>query len=347
MNSGSIIINIKTKEDINKITSDTKYINLSIDNINTDVIDYFLLNGKNYSYTEAISNRNGFIYADYETFKLGETIIDNILDNMPNNLNSMEKVRYIYISLGKILSSDINAIEDKNDAISFNKISTINNIWGAISKRKVCDSVTSKIFMYICTRIGIKSEIVSSNIKGNIANKVYIDDTYLIVDLFNDIHNIQGNFCTHYFDKYNDNKELDKKVSYIKEEYTDNYISDILSQLDYTKEDMLYQILTLTNNIINVSKIGPTELFKVYRSIFDKYIPNSDIKINNLFIYSDFSNKDHFIVFSYKNNYYSFNYTKNCFVNIEENILYNNIKNNKIGIYNEEDFNLIEKRVVL
>lgn len=347
MNSNSIIINIKTKEDINNITVDTKYINLSIDNISTEIIDYFLLNGKDYSYADTINYRSGFIYADYETFKLGESVIDNIIDSMPSNLNKLEKVRYIYISLGKILSSDINTIEDKNDIISFNKISVVNNIWGALSKGKVCDLVTAKIFMYVCTRIGIKCEIINSSIKGNIANKVYIDDTFLIVDLFNDIYNIQGGFCTNFFDKYNDNKELDKKVSYREEEYTDYYLSNIFSEMDFTQDDILFQILTLTNSIINVSNIGPTELFKIYRNIFDKYIPSFDIKINNLFIYSNFSNKEHFLVFNYKNNYYSFNYNKKCFINIDEKILFDNIKKNKIGIYNEEDFVFREGGVIL
>lgn len=346
MNSNSIIINIKSKEDVNNITADTKYINLSIDNINTEIIDYFLLNGKDYSYADTINCRNGFIYADYETFKLGESVIDNIIDNMPNHLNELEKVRYIYISLGKIISSDINTIEDKNDIISFNKISVINNIWGSLSKGKVCDSVTSKMFMYLCTRIGIKCEIINSSIKGNIANKVYIDDTFLIVDLFNDIHNIQGGFCTCFFDKYNDNKEMDRKILYIDEEYTEYYLSNILSEMDYTQDDILFQTLTLTNGIINVSNIGVTELFKIYRNIFDKYMPNCDIKINNFFIYRNFYNKEHFLVFNYKNNYYCFNYNRKCFINIEENVFFDNIKKKKIGIYNEEDFDFREKRVI-
>lgn len=347
MNDTSIIINIKTKEDIKKISSNTKYINISIDNINTEVIDYFLLNGKDYSYSDAINDRNGFVYVDYEMFKLGEKIIDNIIDSMPNNLTKLEKVRYIYISLGKIINSDINAIESKNETISFNKISVINNIWGALSKSKVCDSVTSKIFMYVCTRIGIKCELVSSSIKGSIANKVYIDDTILIVDLFNDIHNIQGGFSTRYFDKYNDNREIDVKLEYIKDEYMDFYVSTVFDEIKQTNDDILYQILSLTNKIININYIGPYELFKIYRNIFDKYLPNYNIKINNLFIRNNFDNKEHFIIFNYKNSYYSFNYNKKCFVNIDMDILYDNIKKNRIGIYNEEDFPIIEKRLVL
>lgn len=347
MNSDSIIVNIKNKKDIEKITPDTKYINLSIESVNNEVIDYFLLNGINYSYSDTINNRKGFIYANYEMFKSGESIINNIIDNIPSNLNKLEKTRYIYIYLGKIFSSDINAMNDKNETISFNKISVINNIWGAISKGKVCDVIVSKIFMYVCSRMNIKCELISSNINGNIANKVHLDDSFLIVNLFNDIHNIQGGFSTQHFDKYNNNKEIDIKISYIKEEYMEYYVSKVIDELDYNKENILYEILSLTNKVINISNIGPFELFKIYKSIFDKHAPDYDIRINNLFVHSGLYHREHFIIFSHNDEYYSFNYNRKCFININKNTIYENIKNNRIGIYDDEDFGLKEKKVVL
>lgn len=347
MNSGAVIVNVKNMNDINNITFDTKYINISIDNISTDVIDYFLLNGAGYSYSETIDGRNGFIYADYDMFKFGESIIDNILDNMPDGLNKLEMVRYMYLFLGRVLYIDINTMNDKNEMISFSKISMVNNIWGSLSKRKVNDVVVSKIFMYVCSRIGIKCEIVSSSIRGNTANKVYLDDSFLIVDLFNDIHNIQGGFCTKYFDKYNDNREMDKKLSYIKDDYMDYYIDSIFKNFDYAKDDILYEMLSLTNKVIDASNIGPYELFKIYRSIFDRYVPNYGIKINNLFVCNGLDNREHFILFSYNENYYSYNYNKRCFTKVDDKIIYDSIKTNKIGIYDDEDFMKEEKRVLL
>ena len=62
--------------------------------------------------------------------------IDNIIQSMPSNLSNIEKIRYIYIYLGKMLCSDINIMEDKNEIISFSNISTINNIWGSIIRRR-------------------------------------------------------------------------------------------------------------------------------------------------------------------------------------------------------------------
>ena len=347
MNSGDIIVNIKNMKDIDKITDNTRYINLSIDDVDSKVIDFFLLNGEKYSYSDTILDRNGFIYANYDMFKYGESIITNIIDTMPINLNNIEKVRYLYITLGKILCIDINSINSKNDSISFNNISTINNIWGSLCKGKVNVSVISKIFMYLCYRTNIKCELVSTNIKGNIANKVYIDNNYLILDLFNDIHNIQGGFSTKYFDNCNDNKDIDKKIGYIKDDYMDVYIDKVLKDIDYTNDAILYEILNLTSSVMNVKNIGTYELYQIYRNIFDKYTPNYDIKINNLFIGNSYAQRNHFILFSYNGKYYSFNYNKGYFIYVDENVIKDNIKNRRIGIYDDEEFELIEKGMVL
>lgn len=347
MNSGDIIVNIKNVKDIDNISSNTKYINIAIDCVHKEVIDYFLLNGSKYSYSDSIDGRNGFIYASYDMFKNSENIINNIIDNIPCNLSQLEMVRYIYIALGKFLSSDINTMNDKNEIISFNKISTINNVWGAISKGRVGDTVLSKIFMYLCSRLGIKCELISASIKGNTANKVYIDNTFLIVDLYSDIHNIQGGFSTKYFDKYNNDKNMDKKIFYIKDEYMDYYVDNVLKNLGCNNDNVLVDILNLTSNIIDVGNIGSFELYKIYRNIFDMYATGYEISVNNLFISSGFDEREHFTLFGYNDNYYSFNYNKNSFVNIDINILYDNIKNKRIGVYDDEDFEIRVKGVAL
>lgn len=132
----SKILNIHDKEDIKKITSDTKYVNVSINNVNMDIINYFLENGANYSYSDSIDNKNGFIYVDYDMFKEGESILNSIIDNMPNNLSEIEKIRYLYISLGKMVGFDINVAPSKNEVISLNTITYLNSVWGLYLKEK-------------------------------------------------------------------------------------------------------------------------------------------------------------------------------------------------------------------
>lgn len=55
------------------------------------------------------------------------------------------------------------------------------------------------------------------------ANKIYINNTYIIVNLFEDIANIKAGFSTEHFDKYNNNIELDKKIKYINDNYTEYF----------------------------------------------------------------------------------------------------------------------------
>lgn len=346
MDRENIIVSVKSMDDISKINRDTKYINVSIDNVNMEVIDYFLLHGQNFSYSDTINDRNGFIYSSYDMFKNGEVILDNIIDNMPSNLNDIQKARYIYISLGKILSVDINTMDSKNDVVSFGNISTINNIWGALYKKKITDISISKLFMYLCSRIGIKSELISSGINGHIANKVYVDSSYLVVDLYSDIYNIQGGFVTRYFDKYNNDKNLDKKVLYIREEYTDYYIDNALGG-SAIEGDFIDEILSRTQKILDINNIGVVELSKIYRDIFDKYTPNYDIKINNFYACDGFSNRQHFIMISYNGKCYSFNYSRECFSSLDHDMIIDNLNSKKIGLYDNEEFNVMEKGMVL
>ena len=104
------IVSINKEEDISKITKETKYINIPIDIVNNK---YFLINGVDYSYSESINSKQGFIYTDYNMFKQGELLIDSIIKDIPQNLSDIEKVRYIYITLGKELNIDINTLSSK------------------------------------------------------------------------------------------------------------------------------------------------------------------------------------------------------------------------------------------
>lgn len=347
MNGTNVIVSVNTMNDINNIDNNTKYINLSIDNFDKDIINYFLEYGSNYSYTDIVDKKSGFIYATYNMFKSSENIINNIINNIPSNLSNLEKVRYLYISLGKILCADINTMDNKNEKISFSSVSNINNIWGSINCGKTTSASISKILMYLCSRIGIKSELINSDVNENIGNKIYIDDNYLIVDLYKDLYNVQSGFSTKYFDKYNDNKDIDKRIFYIKNNYINEIIDKELKNFDYAGEDMLINILNIIENNIDISNIGVIELSKVCKDIFDKYCPNYDIRINNLFLLENNDNKDHFIVISYNDKFYSYNYNKNHFIKMNYDVIAKNIKDNKIGVYEEENFYYKESRIVL
>ena len=102
-NKDSLILSISTKEDINKITDNTKYINIDITNPNHEVISYFKKNGHNYKYADKTNDILGYNYVDYNTFIKAETIIDLIFASMPNDLTKIEIAKYLYISAAKYL----------------------------------------------------------------------------------------------------------------------------------------------------------------------------------------------------------------------------------------------------
>ena len=76
--------------------------------------------------------------------------------------------------------------------------------------------------------------------------------------------------------------------------------------------------------------------------IFTKYCPNYEISINNLYI-QNLYNKEHFILITNNKKYYSYNYTRNSFVEIPKEELTKNLESKKIGTYLNEKIPFIVK----
>ena len=75
---------------------------------------------------------------------------------------------------------------------------------------------------------------------------------------------MQAGFKTNDFPGYNDNLEIDKKISYIKDNYNENKIETSFKNLDYTMDDIFQTILLKTQEIIKADKIKPIELGIIY-----------------------------------------------------------------------------------
>lgn len=332
-----LMLSIADLEDLSKLEENKsfKYINIDITNPNKKIIDYLLTNGQNLLFTNIINDRPGYIYVDYVAFRNGQLLINELIKSIPDNLTDLEKCKYLYVKLGSFIGYDINAIEEKNETMNLSTIHTINNIWGAMSKGKGTNKSITELFFYLCRLAGIDCKIVIINNFGYQKNIITIDNTEIIVDLTQDIPYIQSGFRTRFFGTYNDDEELDKKIGYLKEEYSEKKLETALKKLDYTQDDFFKQILLRTQNIIGVSNMQPIELGIIYNDIFNKYCPNQDISINNLYI-STFNKKEHFILISHNGKHYSFNYSRNTFVEIKGEELTRNIEDKKIGIYDDE-----------
>lgn len=333
-NKSSLIVSISKTSDLDKITKDTKYINIDITNISQEIISYFIKNGTSFMYSDIIENTPGYNYVSYNDFVKAENIIDKIYNEMPNNLNEIEVAKYLYVAIPKYVYFDINTDKIKNEIYNLSLMSTVNNIWGSLSSGRINDISASKIYYYLCRRVGIDISIVIDEDNKQALTKLLIDNQVLITDLFEDIPFIQCNMQTNHFATYNDDISLDKKIKYLKNKYNNYYLDKALKNIDYTKEDCIYTILNITKDIININTIKPVELSIIYRYIFDRYCPNYNVKINNLYLNNE--NKNHFIIISYNNIHYSYNYKLQKFIEVSDEDIIDNINDGKIGLYHGE-----------
>ena len=331
-------MNITSMLDINKLkqNQDVKYLNIDIMNLDIEVIYYLIDNGQNYSYSDLVDNVPGYIYVPHNIFKQSMTFILDIINHIPATLTELEIARYLYITIGKNIGYDINILPDKNETFSLKNINTINNLWGCINLTKGTNTSFCKLYLYLCRIMNIDCKLLPIGKLNYLKNILTIDNTNIIVDITQDIPFIQAGFKTNHFPGYNDNLEIDKKISYIKDNYNENLLEQNLKHLDYSQKDIFQNILLKTQEIIGAEKIKPIELGIIYDIIFTKYYPNQDIKINNLYI-QNLSNKEHFILITHNQKCYSYNYTQNSFVEIPKEKIIKNIESKKIGTYFNEN----------
>lgn len=333
-NTNALVVSVSSMKDIEKIKENTKYINIDITNCDYNVIDYFLKKGQKYLYSEIIDNTKGYIYVTYEDFSNAENIINMIYVNMPNDLTKLEIARYLYTAIANYVFFDINIVPEKNESYSFSLTSNINNLWGSLSIGRVTDISAAKIYYYLCKRLDIDISLEINDETKEAYNKLTINNLVLNVDLFQDIPYIQVKMITKCFTPYNNDIDMDKKVKYIRSKYTDSQIDKSLKNIDYTKENCVGDILYKTQSLINIENIKPVELSIIYEYLFSKYCPNYNIRINNLYLNNN--GKFHFIMISYNNDHYSYNYKKKSFVKVNDTDLIDNIKMGKIGLYLDE-----------
>ena len=335
--SNQLRMNITSIEDIKKLkrNPNTKYLNIAITNPDLEAIYYLIDHGQNYSYSDLTDNNKVYIYVSYDIFKQAMTFILEIINSIPTNLTELEIARYLYITIGKNIGYDINCLPDKNETFSLKNINIINNLWGSINITKGTNASFCKLYLYLCRLMNIDCQLITVGQLNYQKNVLNIENTNIIVDITQDIPYIQAGFKTNHFTGYNDNIEMDKKISYIKDNYNELIIEDQLKNLDYHKNDIFQTILLKTQEIIKANSIKPIELGLIYDIIFTKYYPNQDIAINNLYIKNS-STREHFILITHNQKYYSFNYTRNSFVEIPKEEITKNIETKKIGTYLNE-----------
>lgn len=179
--------------------------------------------------------------------------LDNILKNLNKNLSEMEKARYLYIELGKVLTSNLDFVF-RDDYYQYEKFLSGILLEKSNFQNKIsCTcSQASSLYAELLRKAGIQARTVGYNVEelSHVDTIAVIDGKEYLFDIILDTMNIQKGFRTSEFCKRNfrysdDSKkiydtiddeelyEIDKKLGYCK---NGMYMNDVIKML---KDEML------------------------------------------------------------------------------------------------------------
>ena len=200
----------------------------------------------------------------------------------------LEKIRYVYISLGKIMSFDLEfsyGNEKRRTAIYYNCSNDKEDLNQYFDKRIITCRSISYLFKYILKQLKIRCEIVTDTDEQvsyqHVSNVVIMENkSMLFVDLQQDLENIQANFKTKHFDEVEVSEEqlkiIDRKIGYIGEnsDYTENYFY-MLKKAVSGNIPIKQKIEFILNNInvyTDINNMGYVERKSYYIHFISKFI---------------------------------------------------------------------------
>lgn len=222
-------------------------------------------------------------------------LIEEIIQNMPENLTQLEKARYIYIELGKQRRFDTRYYYGNASARRrvFKEIqSDISNPHTLRNKRTIICITLSEIYRSALKEVGIDCEIVRNGIFGDkhVLPIVNLNDEIrgrlrIRADLQQDLESIQAGMSTVEFGNINalekdydiieedELKKIDKKIGYISEDYRDVDIYTVQREIkDMDANDSLRYILQNQKLNANIHFNGQVERRKYYKYLLDTLV---------------------------------------------------------------------------
>ena len=232
---------------------------------------------------------------------IGQNIISSInyiMSSIPENLTDLEKVRYIYINLGKIFSYDYRVIVD--ESVINEKIDYLNN---EISRYKTCYQISEVLTILINGLIPTcHAEILERKLPGrrfikeHVATSVsFSDGLKIILDLTLDLANIQGGLRTKEFGYTTNSKgeydiisqkeceQMDKKLGFITDKYVDDYIYEFVQNLNKkdfsskTKEEILDYKIRKTKEVFSKDFKGAHEATRYISTLLTKVLSSEEL----------------------------------------------------------------------
>ncbi len=221
-----------------------------------------------------------------------------IASSMPDDATELEKIRYIYINLGKLFSYDYRIIVD--ESVVEKELDYYNNV---IERYQTCYQISEVLASLINGLVPTcKAKLIERKINGRSFNKEHVavevilsDGLKLILDLTLDLANIQGGlktkefgFSTNELGEYDiislkECAQMDKKLGFIVDKYTDDYIDEFLEELSKTdfsnmssREKLEYKI-NKTKEVFSKDFKGNHEAIRYIYSVLNKVLSPDEI----------------------------------------------------------------------
>lgn len=218
----------------------------------------------------------------------------NVINNIPNNITPIEKVRWVYVNFGKILSFDYKKFDSKTK---------VNLDSDYINKYQTCVQI-SYLLNDALNRIdpNIKSEVIERKIEGHryeqehLANIVTINDEKYLLDLTLDLYRIHFDLKTKEFGfsgytnydldimPQSENIKMDEHLGLYNNGYTDNILKELEEEIsfvdfsDYTfEEEIDYKILKLWT-ILNMNNTYSESNEFIYKILVDNFLKCETIR---------------------------------------------------------------------
>lgn len=202
-------------------------------------------------------------------------LINEIIKKIPNNLTDLEKARFIYIELGKILEFDTTTMRNCNESYFKKKINQQIDVMDLSSNMVNCHNWCD-IYIKLLNYVGVKADKCKIGLIGHAWVLIYIDESVIYADATtgdNDLARIKSHLTTNNFYLiYNDNdddiidnpfdqefyntlREIDKNLGYEEERLNEK---EKIEELRYNANqfDNLFDKVNFIFKNINLEKLG-------------------------------------------------------------------------------------------
>lgn len=248
---------------------------------------------------------------------IGQNIIPSInfiMSSLPDDITDLEKVRYIYINLGKLFSYDYRIIVDESVASI-----PIDYTHNEIGRYKTCYQISEVLMILINGLIpSCQAKLIERTIQGrhfakeHVATEVtFSDGLKIILDLTLDLANIQGGLKTKEFGFTTNSTgdydiislaecaQMDKKLGFIVDKYTDDYINEFVEQIsqidfsNYSPAEVIDFKIKKIKEVFSKDFKGTHEAIRYIYTLFSKILSNDEFGKLKQFNLS-YSNSDDF-----------------------------------------------------